>query len=66
MIEVLIYLFYWIINYRLRWLEMNIEELNELRDKVKQLEKGRNIVLEIQDKIKGLEEIEEVKDIYIY
>lgn len=66
MIEVLIYLFYWIINYRLRWLEMNIEELNELRDKVKQLEKGRNIVLEIQDKIKRLEEIEEVKDIYIY
>ena len=45
---------------------MNIEELNELRDKVKQLEKGRNIVLEIQDKIKRLEEIEEVKDIYIY
>ena len=40
---------------------MKIEELNELKEKVNQLIKERNMVLEIQDEIKKLEETEEIK-----
>ena len=40
---------------------MKIEELNELKEKVEQLIKKRNEVLEIQEEIKKLEETDEIK-----
>ena len=40
---------------------MKIEELNELKEKVNQLIKEREKILEIQDEIKRLEETEEIK-----
>ena len=40
---------------------MKIEELNELKEKVNQLQKARDKVLEIQAEIKKLEETEEIK-----
>ena len=40
---------------------MKIEELKELKEKVEQLIKKRNEVLEIQEEIKKLEETDEIK-----
>ena len=40
---------------------MKIEELQELKEKVEQLIKKRNEVLEIQEEIKKLEETNEIK-----
>ena len=44
---------------------MKIEELNELKEKVEQLIKKRDKVLEIQEEIKRLEETDEIKR-YLY
>ena len=41
---------------------MKIEELQELKEKVEQLIKKRNEVLEIQEEIKKLEETDEIKE----
>ena len=43
------------------WCYMKIEELKELKEKVEQLIKKRNEVLEIQEEIKKLEETDEIK-----
>ena len=40
---------------------MKIEELNELKEKVNRLKKKRDEVIDIKDKIKRLEETEEIK-----